>query len=142
MEKSEMCMPVYTVVYVMLVLINFIGDYCNNDGCVCNLIWTSKVDILFIFSEPCWVLVLRSMSWTVSTVTLLLCWSDCVLYCGSTAASNKWECCQAAHYRNGCVPSELHVPNAIHTFPVWVYGWTIGTASGWCWKVTLQLKLQ
>jgi hypothetical protein len=42
-----MCMHVYTVVYVMLDLINFHGGDYNSDGCVCSMIWAGKVDILF-----------------------------------------------------------------------------------------------
>jgi hypothetical protein len=45
-------MYVYTVVYVMLELINFYGGDYNSDGCVGSMIWAIKVDILFTFSEP------------------------------------------------------------------------------------------
>jgi hypothetical protein len=46
-------MHVYTVVYVMLELINFHGGDYNTDGCVGSMIWASKVDMLFMISEPC-----------------------------------------------------------------------------------------
>ena len=58
-------MHVYTVVYVMLNLINLHGGDYSTDGCVGSMIWASKVDILFMFFEPCWMLVLKSLSWTV-----------------------------------------------------------------------------
>jgi len=48
-----MCMHVYTVVYVMLDLIKLHGGDYSTDGCVGSMIWASKVDILFMFFEPC-----------------------------------------------------------------------------------------
>jgi len=37
----------------MLELINFHGGDYNTDGCGGSMIWVSKVDIQFMFSEPC-----------------------------------------------------------------------------------------